>query len=106
MANYGRNRTLQADLEHHFGEVLDDEGPFQMDDEEVNHLDRQYERMDVDDYLEVDADHLSGQVYRDEENDQAAYFSQWNEVGDTVFAQLETDGTESQVRGYLQDKFI
>lgn len=106
MTNYGRERTLQEDLEHHFGDMLDDEGPFIAEEDEVDHLDRQYERMDVDDFLGIEAEHLQGQVYRDEENDEAAYFSQWNDVGDDLYVNLETDGTQSQVRGYLQDKFL
>lgn len=106
MTDYGRDRTLQEDLQHHFGEMLDQEGPFQMEQEQKEHLDRQYDRMDVDEYLGIDAEHLEGQVYEDEENGQAAYFSTWNEIGDTVFAELETDGTDTQIDGYLRDKFV
>lgn len=100
MTTYGRNITLQEDLNQHFGDALDEEGPFMMDEEDENHFNRHYDVMEPQDYAGVD---VSGIVMRDEENDQAAYFSMWNETGNGVFAELETDGTEDLVRGYLHE---
>lgn len=105
MTEFGRNISLQEDLEIRFGDLLDQEGPFRAEKDDIEHFDRQYDRLSVGEFLGADID-VGGQVYRDSENEEAAYFSTFNELGDAYFVDLDTDGPLDMVYGSLRDRFV
>lgn len=105
--DYGKF-SLSDELEQRFGDRLD-EGPFTVDKGHIEALDSQFDRMDVDEFvadeydIELDKD---GQVYVDQDNLEAAYFEQFNELEDDYALDLRFDGELGMVRSQLRDYFV